>query len=70
MRKNLIELIRSSLMKYVGKSCKLAENIADDLLQNGVMALPCIVENFIEHSNYYYLTQEEAEKALERRDYE
>lgn len=51
MREKLIELIKSSLMKHIGKSCKLAENIADDLLQNGVVVLPCKVGDKV-----YYIT--------------
>ena len=36
-RIRLIELIRNSLKKHIGKSCMLAENIADDLIENGVI---------------------------------
>ena len=36
MRERLIELIKDSLNKHIGKSCLLAENITDDLLANGV----------------------------------
>jgi hypothetical protein len=31
-----VELIEKSLIAYVGKSCKLAENIAGDLIAHGV----------------------------------
>ena len=43
MRERLISLIKDSLFKHIDKSCNLAENIADDLLENGVVALPCKV---------------------------
>lgn len=40
MRDRLIEIIKSSLMKHIDKSCKLAENITDDLLAEGVIVPP------------------------------
>lgn len=40
MRDRLIEIIKSSLMKHIDKSCKLAENITDDLLSEGVIVPP------------------------------
>ena len=42
-RERLIELIRESLMENIGKSCNLAEIIADHLLANGVIVPPCKV---------------------------
>lgn len=36
-RKRLVELIKDSLNKHIGKSCLLAENIASDLLDNGIV---------------------------------
>ena len=36
VREKLVELIFDSLCRNVDKSCKLAENIADDLIANGV----------------------------------
>ena len=36
VREKLVELIFSSLCRHIDKSCKLAENIADDLIANGV----------------------------------
>ena len=39
-RERLIELIKNSLKKNIGKSCQLAENIADDLLEHGVTVPP------------------------------
>ena len=37
MRDRLIELTKASLIRHIDKSCKLAENIADDLLAEGVI---------------------------------
>ena len=36
VREKLVELTFDSLCRHIDKSCKLAENIADDLLSNGV----------------------------------
>ena len=36
VREKLVELIFDSLCHHIDKSCKLAENIADDLISNGV----------------------------------
>lgn len=36
VREKLVELIFDSLCRHIEKSCKLAENIADDLISNGV----------------------------------
>ena len=36
VREKLVELIFDSLCRNIDKSCKLAENIADDLINNGV----------------------------------
>ena len=38
VREKLVELIFDSLCRHIDKSCKLAENIADDLVSNGVTA--------------------------------
>lgn len=35
-REKLVELIFKSLCRHIHKSCKLAENIADDLIADGV----------------------------------
>ena len=43
MRDRLVELTKESLIRHIDKSCKLAENIADDLLANGVIVPPCKV---------------------------
>ena len=42
-REKLIELTQISLNENIGKSCRLAENIADYLLANGVIVPPCKV---------------------------
>lgn len=36
VREKLVELIFASLCSHIHKSCKLSENIADDLISNGV----------------------------------
>ena len=36
VREKLVELIFDSLCRHIDKSCKLAENIADDLISDGV----------------------------------
>lgn len=41
MRDRLIEIIKNSLFNHIGKSCNLAENIADDLLNKNVIVPPC-----------------------------
>ena len=117
MKSRLIEMVKKSLIRHIDKSCKLAENIADDLLSEGVIVPPCKVgttlyflynspyadkpdltpriyktadwylevdktrivictsdiHSFNKRYDYYlgktvFLTREEAEKALERKD--
>ena len=36
VREKLVELIFKSLCRHIHKSCKLAENIADDLIADGI----------------------------------
>lgn len=36
VREKLVELLFDSLCRHIDKSCNLAENIADDLIRNGV----------------------------------
>lgn len=36
VKENLTEIIFDSLCRHIDKSCKLAENIADDILGSGV----------------------------------
>lgn len=40
MRDRLVELTKASLIRHIDKSCKLAENITDDLLASGVIVPP------------------------------
>ena len=47
MRDRLIELTKASLMRHIDKSCKLAENIADDLLAEGVIVPPVKINQFV-----------------------
>lgn len=47
MRERLISIIKDSLFKHIDKSCNLAENIADDLLENGAVVLPCKVGDVV-----------------------
>ena len=42
-REKLVNLIKVSLNENIGKSCWLAETIADYLLENGVIVPPCKV---------------------------
>ena len=41
VREKLVELLFDSLCRHIDKSCKLAENIADDLIANGVTVQEC-----------------------------
>ena len=43
MREKLIEIIKKSLFENINYSCNLAENIADDLIADGVIVPPCKV---------------------------
>ena len=47
VREKLVELIFDSLCRHIDKSCKLAENIADDLISNGVIVPPCEAGDFV-----------------------
>ena len=54
-REKLIEIVRNSLKKNIGKSCKLAENIVDDIIGAGVIVPPCKVGDMVyifERGNY------------------
>lgn len=46
-RERLVELIKTTLFENIGKSVNLAKNIADYLLQNGVIVPPCKVGDII-----------------------
>lgn len=56
MKDRLIEIIKSSLMKHIDKSCKLAENITDDLLANGVILPPCKVGDIVYTAHWHWGT--------------
>jgi hypothetical protein len=43
MRERLTKIVKDSLIKNIDYSCRLAENITDDLLANGVVVLPVAV---------------------------
>ena len=43
MRDRLIKIVKDSLMKNIDYTHRLAENITDDLLANGVIVPPCKV---------------------------
>lgn len=58
-RERLIEIVKSSLIKHIDKSCCLAENIVDDLLAENVTVSPVAFsdnrrERMIELLNGYY----------------
>ena len=47
MRDRLVKLVKASLTRHIGKSCKLAENIVDDLLKDGVVVPPVKVGDVV-----------------------
>lgn len=47
MRDKLTKLVKDSLVKNIDYTCKLAENITDDLLANGVIVPPCKVGDVV-----------------------
>ena len=47
MRERLTKLVMDSLVKNIDYTCKLAENITDDLLANGVIVPPCKVGDVV-----------------------
>ena len=51
----LVELIFKSLCRHIHKSCKLAENIADDLIADGVTVQEWIPASDPPKENGYYL---------------
>ena len=46
-RDRLIAIVKDSLIRNIGKSCKLAENITDDLINEGVIVPPCKVGDLV-----------------------
>lgn len=63
MRDKLIKLIKDSLNKHIGKSCLLSENIADHLIENGVIVPPCKVGDKV---YWFKLNDEFVEAEIER----
>ena len=59
MRDRLIEFVKGSLTKHIDKSCLLSENIADDLLANGIIVPPCKVGDVV------YVVAEASRKIVE-----
>ena len=55
VRVKLVELLFASLCRHIHKSCKLAENIADDLIANGVT----VQELDLPEQDYYVLRNTE-----------
>ena len=56
VREKLVELIFDSLCRHIDKSCKLAENIADDLISNGVTVQEWIsVKDRVPKNSGHYL---------------
>lgn len=47
MRNKLIEIVKKSLVKNIDYTHRLAENITDDLLANGVIVPPCKVGDMV-----------------------
>lgn len=59
VREKLVELIFDSLCRHVDKSCKLAENIADDLIANGVTVQEWIsVEDRLPEMGEHYQSED------------
>ena len=67
-KERLIELIKRSLMKHIDKSCKLADNIANDLLVNLRIILLMTYITLHPDNEFgieWYTTKKQAEKALQ-----
>ena len=57
VREKLVDMIFDSLCRHIDKSCKLAENIADDLISNGVTVQEWVsVKDRLPEENGRYLT--------------
>ena len=58
VREKLAELIFDSLCHHIDKSCNLAENIADDLISNGVTVQEwvSVLDRLPEESGMYIVT--------------
>ena len=42
-RERMIDIVNNSLARNIDKSCNLAKNIVDDLINEGIIQLPCKV---------------------------
>ena len=54
MKEKLVEIVKKSLVKNIDYTHRLAENITDDLLANGVIAPPCKVGDAAYYISMYY----------------
>ena len=52
-RERLVEIIKNSLHRHIGKSCLLAENLADDILASDVVVLPCGIGDTLHDASEY-----------------
>ena len=70
VREKLVGLIFDSLCRHIDKSCKLAENIADDLISNGVTVQEWIsvAERLPEEGGWYlvYTTPNRGHKSINK----
>lgn len=53
-RDRLIAIVKDSLIRNIGKSCKLAENITDDLINEGIIVPPCKVGDKVYFDTYLH----------------
>lgn len=47
MRNKLVEIVKKSLVKNIDYTHRLAENITDDLIANGVIVPPCKIGDVV-----------------------
>ena len=57
-RERMIDIVNNSLARNIDKSCNLAKNIVDDLINEGIIQLPCKVGDKV----YELTTSEEIEQ--------
>lgn len=50
-RERMIDIVNNSLARNIDKSCNLAKNIVDDLINEGIIQLPCKVGTYV-----YFIT--------------
>lgn len=70
-REKLAELIFKSLCRHIHKSCKLAENIADDLIANGVTVKEwvSVSESPKENGTYCVIVENHKNRKVKMRTY-